>query len=223
MKNPMKYQADFILHTNHSPGAMVVTAAQFKSIPKAKHYARAMSNVLRAAQHLFEVEAKAMLLGAKGEANLVKARSRLQLTTSRLIVSGLDGKLKNTGEVPSKDLEPKWLTEARPKVSEASPEVVDCACRLISGVVSDIEARASGIEARATLGVIYQNDGNPQSDQSHIQVTWKDSDLVWVVSSANRPWPKVSVRLYEPNEPTKTIYLANEVVRQSIALLVRGY
>ena len=42
--------------------------------------------------------------------NLVKARNRLQLATSRLIVSGLDGKLKNTGEVPSKDLNPKVLT-----------------------------------------------------------------------------------------------------------------
>ncbi len=118
----MKYQADFILHTNQSPGAMVVTAAQFKSIPKAEHYARAMSNVLRAAQHLFEVEAKAMLTlwpakvkgevnpKAKEEVNLVKARNRLQLATSRLIVSGLDGKLKNTGEVPSKALTPKVLT-----------------------------------------------------------------------------------------------------------------
>lgn len=283
VKSPMRYQADFILHTNRSPGAMVVTAAQFKSIPKAEHYARAMSNVLRAAQHLFEVEAKAMLLGAKAEANLVKARSRLQLATSRLIVSGLDGKLKNTGEAPSKTLtpkvltngddfiwseaielaerngyerdearrecadllaraekaeaqlklmriepglespsgwadvlEPKWLTQARSEVSGASPEVVDCACRLISGV-------ASVIEARATLDVIYQNDGNLQSDQSHIRVAWKDSDLVWVVSSSNRPWPKVSVRFYEPNEPTTTLYLANEVVRQSIALLGQGY
>jgi len=113
-------------------------------------------------------------------------------------------------------LEPKWLTQARSEVSGASPEVVDCACRLISGV-------ASVIEARATLDAIYQNDGNLQSDQSHIRVAWKDSDLVWVVSSSNRPWPKVSVRFYEPNEPTTTLYLANEVVRQSIALLGQGY
>lgn len=34
MRSPMKYQADFILHTNQSPGAMVVTTTQFKSIAK---------------------------------------------------------------------------------------------------------------------------------------------------------------------------------------------
>lgn len=203
---------------------MVVTAAQFKSIPKAKHYARAMSNVLRAAQHLFEVEAKAMLLGAKGEANLVKARSRLQLATSRLIVSGLDGKLKNTGEVSSKDLEPKWLTEARSEVSEASPEVVDCACRLISGVVKEVEARG-GSTTRPTMEIVYKDN------QSHILVVW-GRDLNWVVSPNGKPWPVVNVKLYgslsalcskrtRSTQGTQDLTQANWVVSRSLELL--GY
>lgn len=133
-------------------------------------------------------------------ASILSTITLLQVVCANRLALDLSGVSFATGP------EPEWVTQARCGVEEADLEVVKRTCQLISEVTQNVEVRA-------TMEVIYQDN------QSHIRVVWEDN-LVWVVSPTTLPWPGVSVRVYDPNDGyPKYLYLAYEVVKQSLEIM----